>query len=190
MALCSNDVEYFFNTIQDVSLGVTFKNTALNVNNLPTLTATPTYFEFTGLNVNDSAVSRLVQNSTGSPVYITGLTLFHNDSDSDFDYDKWVTSNTCEHKLDVCSSNNNYPTDTVRTFFEAERYDEVLTRYKHEISYSGRGPFALSTSYRSGWIQLKYDPPVFCEAGNYVRLYKNGNTTHLASQRIAVIGYY
>ena len=188
LADANEQLQNIYTELSNNNLGVTFNNPQIQVSNIPTLTATPTYFEFTGLNVNDSAVSRLVQNSTGRDVYITQINFVSTDSSHSADYDKWQNANTCEHVLDICSSNNNYPTDTVRTFFEAERTDEQWARYNVERVTTGN--FSLTSSYKLLLYKIKFDPAVLCEAGNYVRLYKNGSTTHLTSQRIAAIGYY
>ena len=188
MTISSNDMEYFFDTLPTLDLGVSFNNTQIQVSNNPSLTAIPTYFEFTGLNVNDSAVSRLVQNTTGSNVYITQINFFHTATDADFDYNAWMTSNTCQHTIDIASSNNNYSTNSVREFFDAENTAELMSRY--DAGNFSRGPFALSTSYRNVWFNVKFERPILCENNYYVRLYKNGNTSSLTSQRIVVIGYY
>ena len=172
----------------DNNLGVTFNNTQIEVSNNPPLTAIPTYFEFTGLNVNDSSVSRLVQNSTGSAVYITGINFFSTDSSHSIDYNVWYNANTCEHILDVCSSNNNYPTNSVRKFFEAQDSQEQWSRY--EKTRIQTGGFSLGNNHRPTMVKIRYDPPVLCEKDNYVRLFKNGSTTHFTSYRITVIGYY
>ena len=186
MTISANDMEILFDTLPTLDLGVSFRNSQVKVSNLPTLTAIPTYFEFTGLNVNDSSVSRLVQNTTGSPVYIKQINFFHTDSDADFDHDKWITSNTCQHNIDISSSNNNYPTDSQREFLNASTTEELMSRY--DARYYSRGPFAQSD--KNAWINVYLDPPILCENNNYVRLFKNGNTSFMNSYRICVLGYY
>ena len=57
MTILANDMEIFFNTLPTLDLGVSFKNSQIEVSNIPTLTATPTYFEYLGLDLNDSSVS-------------------------------------------------------------------------------------------------------------------------------------
>ena len=156
--------------------------------NLKPITANHTYFEFTGLNVNDVSISRLIQNTTGNDVYITEIRFFHTDSDTDFDYDKWITSTSVQHTIDISSSNNNYPTNSIREFLSCETTSQLMSRYNSE--YHARGPFSLNTNFRNIWISVKYEVPILCENNNFVRLFKNGNTSYLTSYKICVIGYY
>ena len=185
MTICSNDIEYYFNTLQDINLGVSFTNVSLNVDNLPTLTATPTYFEFTGLNVSDTNVSRLVQNTTGSTVYITQVNIFTTDQTHAVRWNEWFDGGSCEHIIDVCSSNSDHPTDAVRTFFEAQDIQEIWRRYNIVRVQTG----GLNGNFRPQVTKISYNPPVLLENNNYVRLFRNGST-NLPNLSIGVIGYY
>ena len=155
---------------------------------LPSLTAVPTYFEFTGLSTNESAVSRLIQNTTGSPVYITEIRIYGNNGTTGMDYNGWFHTNSCEHIVDVCSSNNNYPTDSEREFLNCQDFQEIISRYKTSRQSVGHG--TVTSSFRNLWMIVEFNPPVLCENNNYVRLYRNGDTTHMTNHRICVIGYY
>ena len=217
MTISSNDMEHFFNTLPTVSLGVscknfpqiyatettlqniytelndnnlgvTFNNTSIQVLNNPPRTAIPTYFEFNNLNVNDSAVSRLVQNTTGNDVYITQVNIFTTDNTHSVDWNEWFDGGSCEHILEVCSSNSNYPADAVRRFFEASTFQQLYTRY-NIIARLQHGHLS-NTNFRSAVAKVGYNPPVLCEAGNYIRLYRNGSSTALTGLFIAAIGYY
>ena len=187
MTISANDMEIFFNTLPTLSLGVSCKNSSFEVTNNPPLTATPTYFEFTGLNVNDSSVSRLVQNTTGSPVYITQLNIFTTDQTHGVDWNEWFDGGSCEHILDVCSSNSNHPTDSVRTFFEAQDIQEMWRRYDVTRLQTGN---ISSTNFRPAVCKIPYKPYILCEPGYYIRLFRNGSSTALTNLSIGVIGYY
>ena len=167
----------------------TADNTGDIKDKLPPLTATPTYFEFTALNVNDSAVSRLVQNSTGSTVYVTQICIFYNFGNTGVDYNEWLpTTGAIEHVIDVSSSNNNYPTDSERVMLEAETYPELIRRYN--VTWDNKNHATLSNNFRSQYFYVKFDRPILLENNNYVRVYKNGDASVLNDYHITVQGYY
>ena len=156
---------------------------------LPPLTGTPTYFEFTGLNVNDSSVSRLVQNSTGSTVYVTRICIFFNIGTTSIDYNDWLGSTgSVEHVIDVCSTNNNYPTDSERIIIEADNYAELVRRYN--VTYEHKAAETLGNSWRNQYFYVTFDRPILLENNNYIRLFKNGDASSLSDYHVTVQGYY
>lgn len=156
---------------------------------LPPLTATPTYFEFTGLNVNDSSVSRLVQNTTGSTVYVTRICIFYNTGNTGVNYNDWLpTTNAIEHVIDISSSNNSYPTDSQRVIFEAQTYPELIKRYS--VVWNSKTHESINNSWRSQYFYVTFDRPILLENNNYIRLFKNGDASGLNDYHITAQGYY
>ena len=188
MTASANDMEFFFNSLQSFSLGVSCANTSFQVSNNPPLTATPTFFDFQNLDVNDSGgVSRLVQNTTGSDVYITQLNIFICDGSHDIVWNQWFVGDQVHHVLDICSSNNDYPTDQVRVFLEGQNIVDLWSRYdvKNRIKENSGTP-----SHQPSVTQIAFNPPVLCEKDNYVRVWRDGNNSALSVLRYGVIGYY
>lgn len=151
-------------------------------------TGIPTYFEFINLNVNDSNISRSVQNTTGSNVYITHVNIFVTDQTGNTDYNEWYDGSACEHIIDISTTSDNYPTNQVRKFFEARDIQELWSRYIFE--YRNSSGSISNTNFKPTVTQLKFDPPILCENNNYVRLFRNGDSTALTNLRICVIGFY
>ena len=164
-------------------------NTSNIEDKLPPLTATPTYFEFTALNVNDSSVSRLVQNSTGSTVYITRICIFYNTASTGVNYNDWLpTTNAIQHVIDVSASNNNYPTDSQRVILEAQTYPELIKRYN--VTYEQKTHESLNNAWRNQYFYVTFDRPILLENNNYIRLFKNGDASGLNDYHITAQGYY
>ena len=103
------------------------------------------------------------------------------------DWNEWYDGGDVEHIIDVCSSNNNHPTNSVRTLFEAQDIKEMWTRYNVDrISVGGLS----NGNARPALHKIKFNVPVLCENNNYVRLFRNGNSTALINLCIGVLGYY
>jgi hypothetical protein len=137
-----------------------------------------------------------IMNSTSSDILdvklndlnITHINIFTTDQTHGADWNEWYDGGTCEHIIDVCSSNNNYPIDSVRIFFEAQDIQEMWSRYNLETRI--QTGHISNTNFRPAVSRIRFNPPVLCEAGNYVRLFRNGDSSALTNLAIGVIGYF
>ena len=104
------------------------------------------------------------------------------------DYNDWFDTRSVEHILDISSSNSNYPTNSERIFCQFQDMQELISRYDPLRGWTGNED--AGALYGNAWWSISFSNPVLCENNDYVRLYKNGDTTHITNERIGVIGYY